>query len=207
MSTVLIQPAPLTLPSPADVYRITVDQYDQMVQLGTIGEHARVELLGGILVRKMPKNPDHTWAVESLKSLLDAGLPAGWHARQEQPVRIPDYDEPEPDIAIVRLTRAALRGRHPGPADLALLAEVADSSIADDRGIRYERSARAGIPVYWIINLRAGRVEVYTDPDPSTGRYLHEAHFGPAEAARIELGNLPALRIPVADLLPPPPGQ
>jgi hypothetical protein len=105
MSTVT-QPLPITLPSPSDVYRITVDQYDQMVRLGTISEHARVELLGGILVRKVPKNPDHTWAVESLKLLLEAGLPIGWHARQEQPVRIPDYDEPEPPIAVARGTRA-----------------------------------------------------------------------------------------------------
>ena len=203
MTTLLTQSIPLTLPSPADVYRITVDQYEQMVQFGTISEHSRVELLGGILVRKMPKNPDHTWAVETLKALLDAGLPPAWHARQEQPVRIPDYDEPEPDIAVVRGTRAALRGRHPGPADLALLVEVAASSVAEDRGIRYERSARAGVPVYWIINLPARRVEVYTDPDPTTGRYLHEIHFGPTESALIELGDLPALGIPVDDLLSP----
>ncbi len=61
MSTIT-QPIPMTLPSPAGVYRLTVDQYDRMVQSGAISEHEPIELLGGVLVRKMPKSPEHEWA-------------------------------------------------------------------------------------------------------------------------------------------------
>ena len=106
MSTITpMQPIPITLPSPSHVYRLTVDQYDRMVQDGTLDEHDPVELLGGVLVRKMPQNPEHVWAVDELGEVLAARQSDTWHVRKEHPVRIPDYDEPEPDLVIVRGTR------------------------------------------------------------------------------------------------------
>ena len=65
------------------------------------------------------------WAVDELRGRrLPARQSDAWHVRKEHAVRIPDYDEPELDLAIVRGTRAALRGMHPGPADLYLVVEV-----------------------------------------------------------------------------------
>jgi Uma2 family endonuclease len=202
MSTAtLTQPIPMTLPAPGKVYRLTVDQYDRMVRDGTLSEHDRVELLGGVLVRKMPKNPEHVWAIESLREVLTAGMPAGWHVRKEDPVRIPDYDEPEPDLAIVRGTRAAFRGMHPGPADLDIVAEVGNTTLDADQGVRRERYARAGIPVYWIVNLRDGRVEVYSDPDQAAGQYRNRVDFGSGEQIPVALDGREACRVAVADLL------
>ena len=111
----LTQPMPMFLPSPDQVYRLTVNQSDRMVRDGTLTEHDPVELLGGVLVRKMPRNPEHEWAVAEMQEVLTACQSSTWHVRKEAPVRIPDYDEPEPDLAIVRGTRAALRRRAPGP--------------------------------------------------------------------------------------------
>jgi Uma2 family endonuclease len=198
----LTQPMPMTLPSPDHVYRLTVDQYDRMVNDGTISEHDPVELLGGVLVLKMPKNPEHEWAVAEMQEVLAACQSVAWHVRKEAPVRIPDYDEPEPDVAIVRGTRAAFRGKHPGPADLYLVAEVGNTTLDDDQGVRKERYARAGIPVYWIVNLRDGRVEVYTDPDRAVGNYRNRVDYGPGEQASVSIDGQEVCRITVADLLP-----
>jgi Uma2 family endonuclease len=191
----------MTLPSPAGVYRLTVDQYDQMVNAGRLSEHDRVELLAGVLVRKMPKNPEHVWAVAEIADVLSSCPSEAWHIRKEYPFRIPDYDEPEPDLAIVRGTRAALRGVHPGPGDIALVVEVGLSSLDDDRGVRLERYARAGIPVYWIVNLRDHQVEVYISPDQLAGRYQNRTDFGPDEQAPIMVDGREVARVRVRDLL------
>jgi Uma2 family endonuclease len=184
------------------VYRLTVDQYDQMVRDGKLAEHERVELLAGVLVRKMPKNPDHVWAVSELGEALAACQSETWHVRKEDPVRIPDYDEPEPDLAVVRGMRSAFRGTHPGPRDLVLVVEVGITSLIDDQGVRLERYARAGIPVYWIVNLRDDRVEIYTDPDQVAGRYQNQMNFGPGDEAPVTIDGQEVARIAVSDLLP-----
>ena len=48
-------------------------------------------------------------------------------------MRIPDYDEPEPDVAIVRGTDADYEHRIPTAADVALLVEVSDTTLNLDR--------------------------------------------------------------------------
>src|SRR3954462_9686812 len=97
MSTITpVQPT-LPLPPPDQVYRISVGGYDQMVDCGAIGEDEPVELLNGVLTCKMPKNPKRSTSATRCRRALESLIPLGWHVRQEQPVRIPDYDEPEPD--------------------------------------------------------------------------------------------------------------
>jgi Uma2 family endonuclease len=195
------QTEPMTLPSPAGVYRLTVDQYDRMVGQGRLSEHEPVELLAGVLVRKMPKNPDHVWAVSEIDEVLTACRTEAWHIRKEDPVRIPDYDEPEPDLAVVRGTRVSLRGRHPGPQDLALVVEVGSSSLDDDRGVRLERYALAGIPVYWIVNLPGGVVEVYTEPDQVNASYKRRADYARGQLVPVIIDGQEVVLIPVASLL------
>ena len=119
MSTIT-QPVPLTLPSPGEVYRFTVDQYDRMVRDGTIDEDDPVELLDGIVVRKMPKGPRHDASSARCRREIERALPAGWHLRVEGSVRIPDYNEPEPDLSVVRGESDDYTDHHPGPADIAL---------------------------------------------------------------------------------------
>ena len=137
MST--ITATPLTTPSdPAEFYRLTVDQYERMVADGTIAEDDRVELLDGILVRTMPKGPRHETAVWRGRRRIEREVPDGWHVRSEASVRIPDYNEPQPDISVVRGDGDDYEGRHPGPGDLALLVEVAEATLSRDR----ERSGR-----------------------------------------------------------------
>src|SRR4051794_12123930 len=127
MSTIAPSQPPLSpppLPWPLALYRMTVDEYER---IGEMLDDPRVELIDGYLVRKMPKNPEHSWATQEVFKALEGRLPPGWTWRTEQPVRIPAYDEPEPDVAILRGSSADYKHRKPGPDDIALLVEVSDS--------------------------------------------------------------------------------
>ncbi len=84
---------------PQDLYRMTVEEYER---IGGMLDDDRVELIDGYLVKKMSKNPPHIWSVKTIYQLLAGMLPPGWTWRKEDPVRIPDFDEPEPDVAILR---------------------------------------------------------------------------------------------------------
>jgi len=152
------------LPEPPEaVFRLSVEQYHTMIEAGVFADDERVELLEGILVRKMSKNPPHRIVVGNLLELMFKTLPAGWHYQSQDPVTLSD-GEPEPDGAVARGARGDYRGGHPTPADVPLVIEVADSSLRLDRGIKLRSYARAGIGEYWIVNLVDGVVEVYTRP-------------------------------------------
>lgn len=179
---------------------ITVDEYDRMVENGTIPEDSRVELIEGKLVAKVTKKPPHTYSIDAVRDTLAALLPAGYAIRQEHPVRIPEYNEPEPDVAVVKGPRARYKKRHPGPADTALLAEVADSSLAKDLALVATYGA-AGIAVYWIVNLVRRQIEVYTDPDPAGG-YRSRVDYRPGQDVPVIIDGQKVGRIAVADLLP-----
>src|SRR3954447_16908921 len=134
MSTVTptqVASPPASFPLSTALYRMTVDEYDR---IGEMLDDPRVELIDGHLVRKMPKNPEHSWSTKRVFKGLERLLPAGWTWRTEQPVRIPAYDEPEPDVSIVRGSDDDYMHRKPEHGDVALLVEVSGSTLATDRG-------------------------------------------------------------------------
>jgi Uma2 family endonuclease len=145
------------------LFRLSIDQYHQMVRSGILGEDDRVELLDGLLVRKMSKNPPHSTATGIVQDVFQAIVPGGWHVRVQDTLTLWD-SEPEPDLVVARGQRRDYQNRHPGPADLALLIEVADSSLDRDRVTKKQVYAAAGVPLYWIINLVDQQVEVFTEP-------------------------------------------
>ena len=189
------------LPSPMSVYRLTVDEYEAMVASGFFGKGNRVHLIDGILVRKMTKKPPHVIACERTRNALLRIVRPGWRVTTEAPVRIPDMNEPEPDLAVVRgdAQDEEFEQRHPEPADVALLVEVAHSSLDEDlkmAGIY----ASVRIPYYWILDVVKGQILVYSQPGP-TGygacEVLMPGHVLPVVIDAVEVGE-----IPVADILP-----
>jgi Uma2 family endonuclease len=163
-------------------------------------EDSGVELIGGYVVNKMSQTPSHFWTVDALAEMLTAIVPEGWSVRREGPVRIPDFDEPEPDLAVVRGSRENYRIRHPEPSDIAFLVEVADTSLERDRGQKLLAYARGGIAIYWIVNLVDRQVEVYSGPmaDPYDSRTdLTSSQSLPVVIETAEIG-----RIAVATILP-----
>jgi Uma2 family endonuclease len=84
-------------PAPVDLYRFNVDEYERMVL-----DDPRVELINGYVVKKARKTPTHSWVTQTMLKALERILPPGWTSHKEDPVRIPPFDEPEPDVAIIR---------------------------------------------------------------------------------------------------------
>ncbi len=197
------QPAlSLPLPPPEEVVRITVDRYEQMIESGSLEEDDPIELLNGVMVWKRAKSPQQSAVTRGCVRTIERSLPPGWHVHKEDPVRIPDYDEPEPEIAVVRGDDDLYLNRHPGPGDIALIIEVSDSSLRRDRGEKCTIYARSGIPAYWIINLVDRQLECYSSPSGET--YPPPAVLGDAEFVDLIIDGRAASRIAIADLLPKP---
>lgn len=173
----------------------------RLVDLGAF-QSDPVELLGGHLYVAEPPGSAHATAVGTADDALRAALPPGWIVRAQMPVDLDDESVPEPDLAVVAGTRADYRAAH--PARPVLVLEVADSSLEFDRHQKGSLYARAGIPEYWIVNLREAVLEMYRDPGqaseaPYGWRYRTTATVG-REAVATPLA-LPTVRVAVADLL------
>jgi Uma2 family endonuclease len=183
------------------LYRLTVEQYEAMRAAGILGEDDAVELIDGLLVTKMTKKPPHVVACELTFWAIHGILPPGWRPRWESPVRTPKRSEPEPDISVVRGEDPRANTQlHPGPDDVALLVEVAESSLGFDRRAKLRIYAAAGIPYYWIINLVDRQLEVYSEPH-SAG-YRSRQVLGPEEQVALVIDGREVGRLNVADLLP-----
>jgi Uma2 family endonuclease len=202
MSTPSQAPAGPLIPGD-DIWRLSVERYHRMIEAGNITPDDRVELLEGILVPKMSKSPLHRLGTVLLVDALRAVLPTGWFVQSEQPVTLDD-SEPEPDATVVRGVPRDYAARHPGPADVGLVVEVADSSLRRDRENKKRIYARNGVPVYWIVNVADRLVEVFADPSGPvlTPDYATAATFGPADAVPVALGGVAVGAVRAADLLP-----
>src|SRR5262245_60847390 len=168
------------------LYRMTVDQYERLVETGVL-DGQPIELINGLLVRKMGKKPPHVITCEAMRDELLPLIPRGWRLTIEAPIRIPDFDEPEPDLAIVRGTRDQYKDHHPGPADVGLLIEVADTTLDRDRGEKQLAYARGGVPIYWIVNLVDRQLEIYTGPTPSG--YRNRRVVTPSAQVSVRIGR------------------
>src|SRR5439155_21803197 len=127
------QPAPPVIRQPPGVpsepiWRLSVEQYHEMARAGILTKDDRVELLEGWLVAKMTKHPPHVIATGLIHDALRVIVPDGWYVSKEDPVTTLD-SEPEPDLAVIRGTRRDYRDHHPGPLDVVLVVEVADTSL------------------------------------------------------------------------------
>jgi Uma2 family endonuclease len=177
----------------------TVEEYERMIDEGEIGEHDDVELIRGRIVVKMGQGPIHAKASEKSRRPIERLVPAGWHVRIERPIRIPaDNSEPVPDLAVVR-GDVEDYDRHPQPEDVALVVEVAQSSVALDRDQAVILGA-AGIPVYWIVNLVDRQLEVYSAP--VQGVYPPPQILGESATVELIIAGQVVGRLAVADLLP-----
>jgi Uma2 family endonuclease len=203
MSTATLPSREIFARPPVAVRRFTVREYHQLAQSGVLAESERVELLEGWIVPKLIQKIEHALAIENGQAALEAVMPPGWRLRVQLPITTAD-SEPEPDLAIVRHPRRQRRQSHPAPEDVALVIEVADSSLADDRRLKYRIYARASISEYWIVNLVDRRVEVFSLPSgPSAEPAFAVRHnFGLRKSVPLVIGGKVVATIPVRDLLP-----
>jgi Uma2 family endonuclease len=187
---------------PSPLYRMTVEEYEAMVASGAFRGRNRFHLINGYLVEKMVQNPPHTAADIRCGSELDRVIPRGWHVRPGKPIRIPGRRSmPESDRGVARGTAADYDQRHPGPEDIGLVVEIADSSLADDRDYATNLYGPAGIPACWIVDMNARRVEVYTLAGPQG--YGPPEFFSERQSLPVVIRGRRVGRIAVKDILPP----
>jgi len=178
-----------------------------MIRAGILTEDDQVELLEGVLVSKMSKNPPHIVATDLLQRVLSRVVPEGWYVSMQNPLTTKS-SEPEPDAKVVKGDPRQYLKRKPGPSKVPIAIEVADKSLARDRGVKKRTYAASRIPTYWIINLVDRCVEVYTEPTgPATKQnpepdYRKVRRFGPDDSVPVILGGREVGRIAVNEILP-----
>lgn len=189
----------------------TVDQYHQMIASGILSEGPKVELLDGLLVLKDRRDRGGkltnvgsrhaaivTQLAEAIRKIIATGQS---HVRCQQPLILPPANEPEPDVAIVLGKPANYLNQHPEADETLAVMEVADSSLRQDRDVKQRIYADAGIAAYWIVDISANQIEVYTQPLAGQGRYGRMETFGRGEAISLSLPDGTA-SVAVSDVLP-----
>ncbi|HYT95231.1 MAG TPA: Uma2 family endonuclease [Gemmataceae bacterium] len=202
MSTVAAHAPVVEESPPPQLYRFTVEQYELMTTAGVFSTFDRTELLEGWIVKKMTQHPPHAVAIEYFQEIVRPLLPDEWRVRDQKPI-ITGESNPEPDLTIVRGPTSRYATRHPRSADIALVVEVADTTIHEDRSRKGRIYARARIPIYWIVNVTDLQIEVYTHPKGGKSpAYRERRDYGPKETVPLILAGREVAQIPVQELLP-----
>lgn len=197
MSAETTQQDSLRIPD-APIWRLSVTQYHHMVQAGILTDDDPVELLEGWLVTKMPKSRRHSLVTQLTRDVLANAIPDSWFVDAQEPITTAD-SEPEPDVMIVRGQRRDYTRQHPGPSDVGLVVEVADTTLQRDQTLKLRLYAAAGIPVYWIMNLPNERLDVYTEP--AEGSYRQRQAYAPDELVPLVLDEAVVASLRVKDML------
>ena len=175
-------------------HRFTTQDYELMIAAGTLSEDDRVELINGEIIDVSPIGPLHVDCVIRLTELL-VPLVAGFaRVSVQNPIRLPNDSQPEPDITLLR--QHHYRGALPAPDDILVVIEVADSTLAYDRETKLPLYAAAGIPEAWIVDLNAGIIERHTAPGGTGYRQTLRAERG-EEIASL---TVPDIVIPVDEV-------
>lgn len=185
------------------IWRLSVDQYDAMIQAGILTDDDPVELLDGWLALKTPKTPPHRVVTPLIRQALERLVPVGWYVNTQEPITMAD-SEPEPDVAVIRGGPRNYLDRHSGPQDIALVVEVADPALPRDREWKKRLYAQAEIPIYWIANLLDNQFEVYPDPSgPAEEPDYRQRHdYGLSDAVPVVIEGVEVARLAVRELLP-----
>ena len=197
--------APATALPAADLPRLrrkfTVAEYYRMAAEGILQPTERVELIDGVIITMPPIGMLHAAGVRRIERVLHQALGAAATISVQNPLRLDDYAEPQPDLAILRLREDDYVTAHPGPEDTLLVMEVSDSTLAFDLEVKSRRYAAAGIPEMWVMNLPGDCIDRLDLPMPAG--YARHTVFRRGETLRP--AALPDLELAVDDLLPPRP--
>jgi Uma2 family endonuclease len=176
----------------------TVHDYHRMVDAGILSEDDRVELIHGEILAMSPIGPPHNAAIlratQSLVRIVGDRAIVGVQGS----VRLDEYDEPQPDLYLLRPKNDFYASGHAGPADIFLIIEVADSSLEYDQDVKMHLYAETGVPEYWIADIQNECVIAYSDIEGNSYRHVRRFQRGDTLAPKL----LPECRIPVDVLLP-----
>ncbi|WP_435009437.1 Uma2 family endonuclease [Tundrisphaera lichenicola] len=202
MSSVLDR-SPIEAPSsPVDVpYLFSVDDFYRMIDNDIFPDDARVGLWEGRVYEEMAKKHPHSFSWARLNAALFPILPPGWSLWAESSITLSADKVPLPDMVILRGDLETYRDRRPVAADVGLLIELADTSLKIDTGAKLRAYARAGIPAYWVFNLKEDVIYLYSDPIPSEERYSSTTTIGRDGSIPFVLEGAQVALIPTSNIL------
>jgi len=178
-------------------HRINVQEYYRMAETGLLRPGARVELLNGRIIDMSPIGSFHGGLVKRLIRIYTELARGRWQASAQDPLRLEDHSEPEPDFMLLKPSPDDYTSRHPRPDDVFLLIEVSDTTLDYDREEKIPAYGRSGIPEVWIIDLNHARIEIYREPH-FTG-YASRTVWGPGDELAPQA--FPDAVVSVAELL------
>lgn len=155
----------------------SVADYYKLAEVGILKNTDRVELINGEILKMSPINSEHSSIVNTITRLLIQKIGDTALVSIQNPIRLDEYSEPEPDILVAEYRDDLYEDSHPTPAETLLLIEVADSSLAYDRKIKTKLYAIAGIREYWVVDVKNRKIEVYTTP--FDGEYQNKNSYQP----------------------------
>ena len=182
---------------------LSVAEYHRMAEVGILTPDDRVELIEGELVEMAAMGGPHVGAVIALNRLFSRAAGSDAVVSVQMPVQLGEGSEPEPDIALLRPRADDYRRAVPHARDVLLLIEVSDTTIEYDRRVKSQLYAREGVPELWIVDVGAGRIEVYQAPGP--GGYASVRSVGRGEV--LSPAALPRVTVAAADILGEPSGD
>lgn len=176
-------------------WRFTVTDYHQMAEVGILTEDDRVELIDGEILEMSPIGGRHVACINRLNRLLVQRLGDDGVVSIQNPVRLDEHNEPEPDVTVIRARDYG--DDLPTAGDVLLLIEVADTSLRYDRRRKLPLYATAGIPESWVVDLQGETIERHSNP--VAGRYSLTVRAGRGE--EIESLAVPGLTLKADEVL------
>jgi len=182
-------------PTIAPHWRFTVDEYELMGKVGILAEDDRTELLDGEIYGISPIGPKHAKFVRRITRQLYR-VAGDMSIHVQDPIRLDPRSEPQPDLVVARPRRDEYESGHPTAQDILLVIEVADSTLALDRGVKIPIYAEQNINEVWIVDVKAEVVHVHTEPKGKSYRTVRSLGIGDVLVPTA----VENVRIPVADL-------
>ena len=145
-------------------HKFSVDDYYKMAEVGILNEDSRVELIEGEILQMVPIGSKHASMVDKLARVPGKKVPDNYVVRIQNPLRLPNNTEPEPDVMLLKPRADEYSDSHPTAHDVLLLIEVSDSTLDYDRKVKLPLYARYHIPDVWIIDLNSQHLEQYSHP-------------------------------------------
>lgn len=163
----------------AEKFLWTVERYHRALAAHVLTPDDNVELVNGELVPVTPSNPPHAYTITVLQNWLHGAVtPGEFSVRTQQPITLPPNSEPEPDLVLAQGPDARYRDRHPEAADVLLLIEVTDTTLARDRQRKLPQYAERAVSEVWIVDLNAQAVIVHREPKGTAYHSIHNQADG-----------------------------
>jgi Uma2 family endonuclease len=146
----------------------TVDEYYRMAEAGILPERPRTELVNGEIIEMTSMGSRHAAVVSGVNELFVVLFKGKALLRPQLPLRLNEYNEPEPDIVLLKPRQDRYSSRHPGASDVFLVMEICDSSLKYDRDVKLPIYAEMKLPEVWLADLTSDTLYVYRQPIAKT---------------------------------------